>query len=108
MDIQILIDGQYKTVERNIDPLIETGEIKKICMEFHGTENFKLVYSQQEVLKVREKVFQAELDGNLFDLLLDDVLPALNSQLPEATQNKVLELLNQRAAIKAQYPKPTA
>lgn len=108
MDIQILVDGAYQAVERNVDPSTPKEALKQLCEEMHGTAEFQVVYSEAEIAQMRSGAYQSELDGKLFDLLLDDVLPAFNSQLPEATQTKVLELLNQRAAIKAQYPKPAA
>ena len=108
MDIQILVDGAYQTVERNVDPATPAEAIKQLCEEMHGTSQFQVVYSESEIAKMRQGAYQSEIDGKLLELLADKVLPAINATLPEATQAEVLALLTERQEIKARYPKPAA
>ena len=108
MDIQILVDGAYQTVERNVDPSTPTAALKQLCEEMHGTTEFQMVYTDAEIAQMRQGAYQSEIDGKLLELLADKVLPAINTTLPEATQAEVLALLTERQGIKARYPKPAA
>lgn len=108
MDIQILVNGAYQTVERNVDPSTPKEALKQFCEEMHGTSDYQAVYTDSEVAKMRSGAYQSEIDGKLLELFADKVLPAINATLPEATQAEVLALLTERQEIKARYPKPAA
>ncbi|TMP84180.1 hypothetical protein CWB73_00500 [Pseudoalteromonas phenolica] len=108
MDIQILVNGAYQTVERNVDTATPADAIKQLCEEMQGTTDFQLVYTDAEIANMRQGAYQSEIDGKLLELLADKVLPAIKATLPEATQAEVTALLTERQEIKARYPKPTA
>lgn len=108
MDIQILVNGAYQTVERNVDPSTPKEALKQFCEEMHGTVEFQLVYTDAEIAQKRSGAYQSEVDGKLLELFADKVLPAIKATLPEAVQHEVTALLTERQEIKARYPKPTA
>ena len=108
MEIQVLVNGAYQSVMKNVDLGMSKEAIARICEEMHGTAEFQVVYSDAEIAQMRQGAYQSEIDGKLLELLADKVLPAINATLPEATQAEVLALLTERQEIKTRYPKPAA
>lgn len=106
MDIQINKNGTWVTVERNVDVSTPDVALTQFVQEMHGTTEYQVQLTESETLSARAVSYRNESDNALLELLCDEVLPQLSSQLTAETADKLNTCLAARLEIKQRYPKP--
>ncbi|TMN33374.1 hypothetical protein [Pseudoalteromonas sp. S2755] len=106
MDIQINKSGSWITVESNVDVSTPNIALTQFVSEMYGTTDFRVQLTESEILKARAVSYRNESDNALLELLCDEVLPQLSSQLTAETADKLNTCLAARLEIKQRYPKP--
>ncbi|MDW7548197.1 hypothetical protein [Pseudoalteromonas peptidolytica] len=106
MDIKINQGGTWVTVERNVDVDTPDAALSQFVSEMYSTTDFRVLLTESETLSARAVSYRNESDNALLELLCDEVLPQLTSQLTAETADKLNTCLAARLEIKQRYPKP--